>query len=64
MFIWDKKTEAIVQRKRADKKGTVNVLEGHPHIPTLATSGLDKTIKIWEPLNISQHPNKKKLKWI
>ncbi|XP_029343114.1 DDB1- and CUL4-associated factor 8 isoform X3 [Acyrthosiphon pisum] len=64
MFIWDKKTEAIVQRKRADKKGTVNVLEGHPHIPTLATSGLDKTIKIWEPLNISQHPNKKKLKWV
>ncbi|XP_029348698.1 DDB1- and CUL4-associated factor 8-like [Acyrthosiphon pisum] len=62
MFIWDKKTEAIVQRKRAGRKGTVNVLEGHPHMPTLATSGLDQTIKIWEPSNISHQPNKKKLR--
>ncbi|XP_060867292.1 DDB1- and CUL4-associated factor 8-like protein 2 isoform X1 [Metopolophium dirhodum] len=60
LFIWDKKTEAIVLKKRADKKGTVNVLEGHPHMPTLASSGLDKTIKIWEPLNTSHRLNKKK----
>ncbi|XP_060860364.1 LOW QUALITY PROTEIN: DDB1- and CUL4-associated factor 8-like [Metopolophium dirhodum] len=59
MFIWDKKTEAIVQRKHASKIGTVNVLEGHPHMPTLATSGFDKTIKIWEPLNTSHQPNLK-----
>lgn len=26
MFIWDKKTEAIVQKKRADKKGTVSLI--------------------------------------
>ncbi|XP_026822857.1 DDB1- and CUL4-associated factor 8 isoform X2 [Rhopalosiphum maidis] len=64
IFIWDKKTEAIVQRKHADKKGCANVLEAHPHIPTLATSGLDKTIKIWEPLNMSQQPNKKKLRML
>lgn len=42
----------------------VNVLEAHPHVPTLATSGLDKTIKIWEPLNESQQPNKKKLRLV
>jgi len=26
IFIWDKKTEAIVQRKRADKKGCVSCM--------------------------------------
>jgi len=62
IFIWDKKSEAIVQRKRADLKGAVNVLEGHPFMPTLATSGLDNTIKIWEPLNTMQKPNKMQLK--
>ncbi|XP_022164257.1 DDB1- and CUL4-associated factor 8-like isoform X2 [Myzus persicae] len=62
IFIWDKKTEAIVQKKRADKSGCINVLEPHPHMPTLATSGLDRSIKIWEPLNESQEPNKKKLR--
>jgi WD repeat-containing protein 42A len=27
----------------------VNCLEGHPHIPILATSGLDYDVKIWVP---------------
>jgi len=27
----------------------------------MATSGLDKTIKIWEPLNVSQLLDEKKL---
>uniref|UniRef100_A0A2H8TPX2 DDB1-and CUL4-associated factor 8 n=1 Tax=Melanaphis sacchari TaxID=742174 RepID=A0A2H8TPX2_9HEMI len=62
IYIWNKETEAIVQRKHADKSGSVNVLEAHPHIPTLATSGLDKTIKIWEPLNVSQRLKKKNLR--
>lgn len=61
IYVWDKKTEAIVQRKSADQE-SVNVLEGHPHIPTLATSGLDSTIKIWEPLNVSERPNKRQLR--
>lgn len=26
MFIWDKKTEAIIQRKRADRNGTVSLI--------------------------------------
>jgi len=26
MFMWDKKTEAIVLRKRADRKGTVSLI--------------------------------------
>lgn len=27
----------------------VNCLEPHPHIPVLATSGLDHDVKLWSP---------------
>jgi len=27
----------------------INVLEPHPHLPVLATSGLDSDVKIWAP---------------
>ncbi|XP_058802329.1 DDB1- and CUL4-associated factor 8-like isoform X2 [Phymastichus coffea] len=49
IFIWDKKTEAIVQWMAGDEQGIVNALEPHPHIPVLATSGLDYDVKIWIP---------------
>lgn len=50
-FIWDKNSEAIVQWLPGDENGVVNCLEGHPHFPIIATSGLDHDIKIWGPLN-------------
>ena len=28
----------------------INVLEPHPHLPILATSGLDYDVKVWMPL--------------
>ncbi|KAG7197449.1 hypothetical protein KM043_013299 [Ampulex compressa] len=49
IFIWDKNTEAIVQWMEGDEQGVVNCLEGHPHVPILATSGLDYDVKIWIP---------------
>lgn len=49
IFIWDKNTEAVVQWMAGDQQGVVNCLEGHPHIPVLATSGLDYDVKIWVP---------------
>ncbi|KYM99984.1 DDB1- and CUL4-associated factor 8 [Cyphomyrmex costatus] len=49
IFIWDKNMEAVVQWMAGDKQGVVNCLEGHPHIPILATSGLDYDVKIWVP---------------
>ncbi|KAJ8668846.1 hypothetical protein QAD02_000105 [Eretmocerus hayati] len=49
IFIWDKKSEAIVQWMAGDEQGTVNALEPHPSIPILATSGLDYDVKIWIP---------------
>lgn len=49
IFFWHRETEAIVQCMPGDENGVVNVLEPHPHIPVLATSGLDDDIKIWVP---------------
>uniref|UniRef100_T1HA57 Uncharacterized protein n=1 Tax=Rhodnius prolixus TaxID=13249 RepID=T1HA57_RHOPR len=49
IYIWDKKTESIVQWMRGDEDGVINCLEPHPWIPVLATSGLDSDIKIWIP---------------
>ncbi|XP_072761358.1 DDB1- and CUL4-associated factor 8 [Anoplolepis gracilipes] len=49
IFIWDKNTAAVVQWMTGDEQGVVNCLEGHPHIPVLATSGLDYDVKIWVP---------------
>ncbi|XP_014262273.1 DDB1- and CUL4-associated factor 8 isoform X2 [Cimex lectularius] len=49
IYIWDKNTESIVQWMRGDEDGVINCIEPHPHIPVLATSGLDSDIKIWIP---------------
>ena len=35
----------------------VNCLEPHPHIPVLATSGLDHDVKIWSPNGATQPPS-------
>lgn len=53
VFFWDKEKEAIVQFLAADEEGVVNVLEPHPHIPLIATSGLDPDVKIFVPSNES-----------
>ena len=43
-FSFNKETEAIVNIFRGDDSGVVNVLEGHPSLPVLATSGLDEQV--------------------
>lgn len=50
-FMWDKNSEAIVQWLPGDESGVVNCLEGHPHFPIIATSGLDHDVKLWSPMN-------------
>lgn len=47
IFIWDKESEAIVKLMHGDEAGVVNVLEPHPSLPVLATSGLDDEVKLW-----------------
>ncbi|KAJ0175839.1 hypothetical protein K1T71_008998 [Dendrolimus kikuchii] len=49
IYIWEKKSEAIVQWLPGDVTGVVNCIEAHPRCPVLATSGLDKDVKIWIP---------------
>jgi len=40
---------------KADLKGGVTTVQGHPHLPCIATAGLDSTIKIWQPSFVPQH---------
>uniref|UniRef100_A0A8C6A771 DDB1-and CUL4-associated factor 8 n=1 Tax=Marmota marmota marmota TaxID=9994 RepID=A0A8C6A771_MARMA len=49
IFLWEKASCQIIQFLLADKGGTVNCLEAHPHLPVIATSGLDHDAKIWAP---------------
>ncbi|KAJ2950254.1 hypothetical protein O0L34_g11617 [Tuta absoluta] len=51
IYIWEKHSEAIVQWMHADTNGVVNCIEAHPRAPVLASSGLDKDVKIWIPKN-------------
>lgn len=46
-YIWEKATGKVVTILRADSE-TVNVMEGRPQDNTLAISGIDNTIKIFE----------------
>ena len=44
IFLWDRETEGIVKLMPGDDNGVVNVLEPHPSLPVLATSGLDDEV--------------------
>ncbi|XP_028678066.1 DDB1- and CUL4-associated factor 8 [Erpetoichthys calabaricus] len=50
IYLWEKNSAQIVQFMEGDKGGVVNCLEPHPHLPVLATSGLDHDVKIWAPI--------------
>ncbi|XP_062849795.1 DDB1- and CUL4-associated factor 8 [Trichomycterus rosablanca] len=49
IYLWDKHLARVVQFLDGDKGGVVNCLEPHPHLPDLATSGLDHDVKLWAP---------------
>lgn len=48
IFIWKKKDGELMRVMEADKQ-VVNCVETHPHIPVLASSGIENDIKIWAP---------------
>ena len=56
-FIWDRKTTNIVKVLHGDES-IVNCLQPHPTTCLLATSGIDKEIRLWSPLpeDGSQNP--------
>lgn len=44
-FIWDKATGKLHGIYEGDGS-VVNVVEGHPHLPLVAVSGIDTTVKV------------------
>ncbi|CAK1540764.1 unnamed protein product [Leptosia nina] len=54
IFIWEKHSEALVQMMEGDKNGVVNCIEAHPRFPIIASSGLDKDVKLWMPQKHSE----------
>ncbi|KAJ7531058.1 hypothetical protein O6H91_14G030900 [Diphasiastrum complanatum] len=48
IFIWRKKGAKLVALMTGDSQ-VVNCLEPHPQATFLATSGIDKTVKVWAP---------------
>jgi WD repeat-containing protein 42A len=55
VFIWERTSQEIVNYFHADDGGVVNVLEPHPHLPILASSGLDNDVRLWIPA--AEQPN-------
>lgn len=47
-FIWRKSTGELVDILEGDKQ-VVNVIESHPHLPLVAVSGIDTTVKLFAP---------------
>ncbi|CAK9170181.1 unnamed protein product [Ilex paraguariensis] len=50
IFIWKKRGAKLVRLMVGDRH-IVNQLEPHPHIPVLATCGIEKNIKLWAPMS-------------
>ncbi|KAK2737022.1 hypothetical protein FQN57_000471 [Myotisia sp. PD_48] len=48
VFIWERATGDLVNILSGDCE-VVNVVQGHPYEPTLAVSGIDRSIKIFSP---------------
>ncbi|KAF8013425.1 hypothetical protein BT93_I1316 [Corymbia citriodora subsp. variegata] len=53
VFIWKKKGGRLIHVMKADKH-VVNCIGPHPHIPALASSGIERDIKIWTPKAIER----------
>ncbi|KAF3858002.1 hypothetical protein F7725_011203, partial [Dissostichus mawsoni] len=50
IYLWDKNSARIVQFMEGDRGGVVSELFGAtPHLPGMATSGLDHDVKLWAP---------------
>jgi len=49
LFMWRKSTGRLYDILEGDSS-VVNVIEGHPHLPLIAVSGIDTTIKLFGPM--------------
>eukprot|EP00192_Tetraselmis_astigmatica_P006919 CAMPEP_0117666086 /NCGR_PEP_ID=MMETSP0804-20121206/10173_1 /TAXON_ID=1074897 /ORGANISM="Tetraselmis astigmatica, Strain CCMP880" /LENGTH=788 /DNA_ID=CAMNT_0005473577 /DNA_START=136 /DNA_END=2502 /DNA_ORIENTATION=+ len=54
VFVWDVNTAKLLWAQPGDT-AVVNCLEPHPLLPlTLATSGIEPTVKLWAPTSVTQ----------
>ncbi|OWM84157.1 hypothetical protein CDL15_Pgr028149 [Punica granatum] len=60
VFIWKKRGGKLVRLMVGDRH-VVNQVEPHPHMPFLATCGIDDTVKVWVPSEIDDCPLPKNL---
>ncbi|XP_020874360.1 DDB1- and CUL4-associated factor 8 isoform X1 [Arabidopsis lyrata subsp. lyrata] len=72
IFIWRKKGGELIRVMEADRH-VVNCIEPHPHIPVLASSGIESDIKVWTskaaeratlPENIELLPSRFRIPWL
>lgn len=48
MFIWERSTGNIIKLLKADDS-VLNCVVPHPHEPMIATSGIEKFVRLWTP---------------
>jgi WD repeat-containing protein 42A len=52
IFIWEKKSGAIVQVIECTQDYSIQSCLPHPHLPIIASTALlDPCVKLWSPLN-------------
>jgi len=61
IFFWERESQQILHYVEGDKGGVVNVIEPHPNLPVLATSGLDSEVKIWTPRGLPSHHQQQRI---
>lgn len=50
LFIWKKKGAQLVRLMAGDRH-ILNQVEPHPNLPVIASSGIEKNIKVWAPVS-------------
>lgn len=63
IFIWRKKGGELLRIMVGDRH-IVNCLESHPYLPVIATSGIEKNVKLWSPMANGGIPLPSNRRWI
>lgn len=63
IFIWRKKGGELLRIMVGDKH-IVNCLESHPYLPVIATSGIEKNVKLWSPMANGGIPLPSNRRWV
>ncbi|KAH1021874.1 hypothetical protein HUJ04_011358 [Dendroctonus ponderosae] len=61
IFIWEKKTQSIINALVGDMS-IVNCLQPHPSTCLIASSGIDVSVKLWSPMPESNSENSRVIK--